>query len=675
MGIRDRLLQQLQITNNKQYEKLTSPENIDLDKRTPRKRYQNNQDYSLKKLIKATRVRVQDDDNNRSSTTSANSSSTARSNTSIPRPRSSPRSMVVRLSYDPTRFVAAHVSDLPYRGILGYPDCIVNETEPTQDDRILFDDLHKQGEKLKWSNLQHKSVPTSSNGILDQSFDSTTEEIRKASTPTPGPSTFYPESKLATIQFRNYEIETWYTAPYPEEYTRSEKLYICEHCLKYISSPISFERHQLKKCIDNHPPGVEIYRDRVNGIAIWEVDGRKNITYCQNLCLLAKLFLNSKTLYYDVEPFIFYILTEIDKDDPLKYHFVGYFSKEKLNASEYNVSCILTLPIYQRKGYGHLLIDFSYLLSRTEFKCGTPEKPLSDLGLLSYRSYWKLTVAMKLFDLVEFHKLNKDKYKSLVISVEILSKLTGMTPSDVIVGLEQNRALVKSPSTGKYAICINQNRIKKVIDNWKRKNYATLDPLKLMWKPMLFGPSGGINSAPAVHVHSATTTQHPQNTIALITSFLKDDMNNPYKIEEEAYREIEVICDVHTKMGDTGDLNEDYITCFPGNSEGKVDKTPVKQPNEVKRAVPLIQDDDDDDEDDDNASAMELEGEDIDEDFEEDEIEEDYIEDVEDEEDYIEDIEDQEVEDEGIDIDNDIRDVQYNNFHNFTRKLRSKSPE
>ena len=70
------------------------------------------------------------------------------------------------------------------------------------------------------------------------------------------------------------------------------------------------------------PPGSEIYRKGT--LSVFEVDGTEHKIYCQNLCLLAKLFLDHKTLYFDVDPFLFYILCEVDKQGA---HLVGYFSK------------------------------------------------------------------------------------------------------------------------------------------------------------------------------------------------------------------------------------------------------------------------------------------------------------------------------------------------------------
>ena len=70
-------------------------------------------------------------------------------------------------------------------------------------------------------------------------------------------------------------------------------------------------------CFFSHgppPPSRLINREQIyrNGnLAMFEVDGGEQKEYGQNLCSLAKLFLDHKTLYYDVDPFLFYVLCEV----------------------------------------------------------------------------------------------------------------------------------------------------------------------------------------------------------------------------------------------------------------------------------------------------------------------------------------------------------------------------
>ncbi|CAO1620086.1 unnamed protein product [Sympodiomycopsis kandeliae] len=249
-------------------------------------------------------------------------------------------------------------------------------------------------------------------------------------------------SAIKQIRFASFDVDVWYQAPYPEEYSLvpDGRLWMCEYCLKYMKSRFMATRHQMK-CKVRHPPGDEIYRD--GNVSIFEVDGRKSKIYCQNLCLLAKMFLDHKTLYYDVEPFLFYIITEVDD---LGAHFVGYFSKEKRSHMGYNLSCIMTLPIRQRRGWGNFIIDMSYLLSKKEGQLGSPEKPLSDLGLLSYRNYWTLAV-------FNFLRTAPDQ-----VTIEDICSATAMTPDDVYYVLKEQDMIIvydgvsgaRAPATLKY---------------------------------------------------------------------------------------------------------------------------------------------------------------------------------------------------------------------------------
>ncbi|KAF2349093.1 RNA binding activity-knot of a chromodomain [Trinorchestia longiramus] len=266
------------------------------------------------------------------------------------------------------------------------------------------------------------------------------------------------------IQMGRYEIDTWYFSPFPEEYGKAPYLYICQYCLKYMRLEKTY-RYHLSECTMRQPPGNEIYRKGT--LSVYEVDGSEHKIYCQNLCLLAKLFLDHKTLYFDVDPFLFYVLCEVDKQGA---HLVGYFSKEKESPESNNVACILTLPPYQRKGYGKLLIAFSYELSKLEGCVGSPEKPLSDLGKLSYRSYWT-------YVLLEILR----GYKG-TLSIKDLSQMTSFTQQDIISTL-QSLNLVKYWK-GQHVICVTPKLVEEYINSPQfNRPRLTVDPSALRWVP------------------------------------------------------------------------------------------------------------------------------------------------------------------------------------------------
>lgn len=274
---------------------------------------------------------------------------------------------------------------------------------------------------------------------------------------------------IEMIELGRHRIRPWYFSPYPLELTHLPCIYLCEFCLKYTKSRQCLSVH-AQKCSLRHPPGNEIYRKGT--ISFFEIDGRKNKTYAQNLCLLAKCFLDHKTLYYDTDPFLFYIMTEYDN---VGFHIVGYFSKEKESSEDYNVACILTLPPYQRKGYGKMLIAFSYELSKFEGKTGSPEKPLSDLGLLSYRSYWAETIIEILINLKPAEGCERAQ-----ITINDISELTSIKKEDVVLSLHLSQLI--RYYKGQYIITLTEEVI-KAYERAQAKRKLKIDSKCLHWTP------------------------------------------------------------------------------------------------------------------------------------------------------------------------------------------------
>ncbi|KAG8162187.1 hypothetical protein KVR01_007952 [Diaporthe batatas] len=191
--------------------------------------------------------------------------------------------------------------------------------------------------------------------------------------------------------------------------------------------------------------------------SIWEVDGEEEGLFCQNLSLFAKLFLDNKSVFFDVVGFKYYLLVhttprpphspspqeptdkgEEDEDAaaqplplPLKHQIVGFFSKEKLSWDNNNLACILIFPPWQRKGLGALLMGVSYEISRREGVVGGPEKPISDLGKRGYKRFWAGEIAAWLLG------LDTSGDEEVVVDAEECSQATWIVPEDCLAVLRE----------------------------------------------------------------------------------------------------------------------------------------------------------------------------------------------------------------------------------------------
>ena len=100
--------------------------------------------------------------------------------------------------------------------------------------------------------------------------------------------------------------------------------------------------------------------------------------------------------------------------------------------------------VFTKKNYKLPISYFSYLLSRIEGQPGSPEKPLSDLGLITYRNYWKSIIT-------EF--LDEHMKAKRTVTIKSISEHTGMDPHDIAATLQQLELV--QLRNGKVTIVIN----------------------------------------------------------------------------------------------------------------------------------------------------------------------------------------------------------------------------
>ncbi|KAI4125400.1 MAG: hypothetical protein LQ338_004262 [Usnochroma carphineum] len=245
-------------------------------------------------------------------------------------------------------------------------------------------------------------------------------------------------------------FKTWYPSYYPEELVGRDidRLYVCQWCFKYCRDVVPFLAHRkLCRAREDHLPGQVIYSK--GDFSINEVDGEDH----QNLSLFAKLFLDNKSVFFDVASFNYYLLAHNAPDGPhseQQPQIVGFFSKEKMSWDNNNLACILIFPPWQRKGFGKILMGISYELSRLEGRFGGPEKPLSELGRIGYLKFWQARVA---------NAILKTRNKT-TLSIEEIAETCWMLAEDIISTLKEMDDVLGTKRRNDGSLVVSKVRVR-----------------------------------------------------------------------------------------------------------------------------------------------------------------------------------------------------------------------
>lgn len=265
------------------------------------------------------------------------------------------------------------------------------------------------------------------------------------------------QPNIANVVLGNLAIKPWYPSFYPKEQVKGDtldKLFVCQWCFKYTHVITEYCTHR-KLCPQQHESAVGDVIYEKDGYAIHELDGEEHKLYAQNLSLFAKLFLDTKSVFFDVSSFLYYTLVSQQAGD--NGQVVGFFSKEKMSWDNNNVACILVFPPWQRRGLGQILIGASYELGRREGRFGGPERPLSRPGRKGYMAFWCGEVCRYI---LQAAKKNT--------TIKAISDATWILPDDIVTALKEMEVYEKRKTASGH-ITVHKSKVRA----WAEKHNIT----------------------------------------------------------------------------------------------------------------------------------------------------------------------------------------------------------
>ncbi|ELA42017.1 uncharacterized protein VICG_00864 [Vittaforma corneae ATCC 50505] len=208
-------------------------------------------------------------------------------------------------------------------------------------------------------------------------------------------------------------------------YTVDGTLNVCSKCIAMFPTLHSLENH-MERCTIPYKP---IYEE--DTFKVSKIEALKNK---QLLSMISQMFIKSKTVYFEVDKYDFFIIYDQE--------IIGYFSRYK--NGRHSLNCFLVFSCFQKQGWGTVLMDFSTIpavritsqgnnndikqasakgdtvdLSNVVYDPKPPEKPYTKKAILCFRKYWK--------------------YKVIgAQTVAEISRKSNLTLDETVVGLELN---------------------------------------------------------------------------------------------------------------------------------------------------------------------------------------------------------------------------------------------